>query len=181
MDILALKAVHIIGFVAWFAGIFYLVRLFVYHAEALEKPLDQREILTAQYLIMERRLLNIIMRPAMLITFIGGIAMLILNTAYLQQGWMHVKLLLVLLLAGYSEGCNRIIKKLDKGETPMTPLQFRLYNEVPTVFLIFIVLLAVFRGQLSIGWILLILVGIVILLLLMTLIYKRLRERKSQK
>ena len=98
MSILAFKALHIVGFVAWFAGLFYLVRLFVYHAEALEKPDPERSILVAQYAKMEQRLFGIITRPAMIITFVAGIAMLMINPDYLQEGWMHIKLTLVILL-----------------------------------------------------------------------------------
>ena len=177
MDILFFKALHLIGMVAWFAGLFYLVRLFVYHAEALEKPEVEREVLTHQYALMERRLLKIITRPAMIITFIGGVTLFFLNPVYIQQPWMHVKLTLVILLAGYSEGCSFMMKKLAKGQMPMTATGFRLFNEVPTLFLVAIVLLAVFRDQLSMLNLLLILVLLIVFLVTATLLYKRYRNR----
>ncbi len=179
MSLLAFKALHIIGFVAWFAGVFYLIRLFVYHAEAFSRPEAEKQVLTAQYAIMEKRLFSIITRPAMLITFVGGIAMLIIHPVYLQEGWMHVKLLLVILLAGYTDMSKLVMKKLAKGEMPMTPQRFRLYNEIPTLFLVAIVLLAIFRSSLSLVTLLLIIVGLVVVLGAATYLYARHRKRKS--
>ena len=95
------KSLHIIGFVTWFAGLFYLARIFVYHVEANDKPETERNILQAQYNIMAERLYKIITNPAIIITWLFGIGMLVLNPAYLQGGWMHAKFLLVFLLSGY--------------------------------------------------------------------------------
>ena len=179
MDLLSLKALHIIGFVAWFAGIFYLVRLFVYHTEALSKSSPDKDILVKQYGLMERRLLTIITRPAMLITLVAGIAMLVLAKGYLQEGWMHIKLTLVLLLAAYSEWCSVIIKKLAKGITPMSSMQFRMFNEVPTVFLVAIVILAVFRHSLSLVALLATIIGTILLIGLFFYLYSMRRKKKE--
>ena len=100
MIILYFKSLHIIGFVAWFAGLFYLVRMFVYHVEAMEMEEPKRAILIQQYELMEGRVYKIICNPAMMLTFTFGIGMLVVNPGYFSMGWMHIKLtLLVLLLA----------------------------------------------------------------------------------
>ncbi len=141
------KALHIIGFVTWFAGLFYLARIFVYHVEANDKPETERNILQAQYNIMASRLYKIITNPAMMITWTFGIAMLVMNPEYLKGGWLHAKLLLVFLLSGYHGYCKGIIKKLKEGKPTLNPFQFRLFNEIPSLFLVAIVLLAVLSRQ----------------------------------
>lgn len=149
MWIFYFKALHIIGFVAWFAGLFYLVRMFVYHTEAFDKEATERDILIKQFNMMEWRVYKIICNPAMMITFTFGIAMLVYNPDYLKLSWMHIKLTLVILLLGYHIYCKSIIKKLEKGKTNFTSFQFRLFNEFPTLFLFFIVFLAVLRDSVS--------------------------------
>lgn len=143
------KALHIIGFVAWFAGLFYLVRMFVYHTEAYDKPEPESSILKNQFHLMEWRVYKIICNPAMMITFTFGFAMLIYNPAYLQGVWMHIKLALVFLLLAYHIYCKRIIKQLEIGKTRFSSFQFRLFNEFPTLFLFFIVFLAVFKDTMN--------------------------------
>ncbi|MFK7907971.1 MAG: protoporphyrinogen oxidase HemJ [Chitinophagales bacterium] len=143
--IYAFKALHIIGFVTWFAGLFYLARIFVYHVEANDRDETERNILQAQYNIMAARLYRIITNPAMMITWTFGIAMLVMNPAYLKGGggWMHVKLTLVVLLTVYHLYCKGLIKKLEEGKPTLDPFQLRLFNEIPSLFLVAIVLLAV--------------------------------------
>jgi putative membrane protein len=143
------KAFHIIGFVSWFAGLFYLVRLFVYHVEANEKPEPEKSILQKQYTYMEWRLYNIITTPAMVLTLCFGISMLFINPAWLQSGWMHAKLGLLVALIGYHHWCKTVIKRLERGEMPFNSFQFRLLNELPTIFLVSIVLLAVLKNTLN--------------------------------
>jgi putative membrane protein len=137
------KSIHIIGFVAWFAGLFYLVRILIYHTEALDKADPEKSVLTKQFQQMEWRVYKIICNPAMMITWTFGIGMLIVNTVYLQFGWMHAKLLFVVLLTIYHLMSKRMIKQLEKGEAPMDAFRLRLFNEVPTLFLAGIVFLAV--------------------------------------
>ena len=153
--ILLIKSIHIVGAVAWFGGMFYLVRIFVYHVEALDKKDPERSILIDQFKIMESRVIRIILRPAMLITWIFGLLMIV---AYIQtQGmawlkvnsWLHTKLLLVFVLSGYSDACVRVMKKLDLEQIPFSSFKMRLFNEVPTLFLLAIVLLAVYRNSLN--------------------------------
>jgi protoporphyrinogen IX oxidase len=146
---LYLKSFHIVGFVSWFAGLFYLVRMFVYHAEADSKPNHLKEDWKSEFIKMQNRVYKIICNPAMMITWTCGILMLINTPAFLQQGWMHVKLLLLVLLTGYHIWCKMIIKRLEKGLKAFDSFQFRLFNELPTLFLIAIVLLAVIKDLLN--------------------------------
>ncbi|MCL4111906.1 UNVERIFIED_CONTAM: hypothetical protein GTU68_063558 [Idotea baltica] len=181
MFILGLKALHIIGFISWFAGLFYLVRLFVYHAEALDRKSPEKEILASQYALMEHKLFNVITRPAMIITFLAGIGMLILNPLYIQETWMHIKLTLIIFLGAYTDWCKTVIKKLAKGLLPLSSKKFRLANEVPTVLLVPIVLLAVFRNRLSILALLGVVTGLILLLGLFFYLYSKARQKKEAK
>ncbi|MGQ9871926.1 protoporphyrinogen oxidase HemJ [Leptodesmis sp.] len=141
------KAFHIVGIVCWFAGMFYLPRLFVYHAEAYEQPEPARTILKNQYQVMEKRLYSIIMTPAMLLTVAMAIGLITIEPDVLKQPWMHVKLACVALLLGYHYFCKRIMKKLAADECQMTGQQFRWFNEFPTVFFVIVVMLAVFKSN----------------------------------
>ena len=142
------KAFHIVGIVCWFAGMFYLPRLFVYHAEAYEQPEPARSILTTQYQVMEKRLYSIIMTPAMLLTIAMAIGLVTTEPEVMKEPWMHIKLGFVLLLVGYHHYCKRIMKKLAAAECKMTGQQFRWFNEIPTVFFVIVVMLAVFKNSL---------------------------------
>ncbi|MEM9541084.1 MAG: protoporphyrinogen oxidase HemJ [Cyanobacteria bacterium P01_E01_bin.42] len=142
------KAFHLIGIVVWFAGLFYLVRLFVYHAEASERDEPAQTILKAQYEIMEKRLYHIITMPGMIVTVAMAIGLISTEPEILKSGWLHIKLTLVALLIGYHFFCGRIMKQLAAGECNWTGQKFRALNEAPTVLLIVIVLLAVFKGNL---------------------------------
>ncbi|HIK15645.1 MAG TPA: protoporphyrinogen oxidase HemJ [Leptolyngbyaceae cyanobacterium M33_DOE_097] len=142
------KAFHIVGIVCWFAGMFYLPRLFVYHAEAYEQPEPARTILKNQYQIMEKRLYRIIMTPAMVLTIAMAIGLLTVEPAVLKETWLHVKMTCVALLLVYHFYCRRIMKKLAADECKMTGQQFRWFNEFPTVFFVIVVMLAVFKNNL---------------------------------
>lgn len=142
------KAFHLIGIVCWFAGMFYLPRLFVYHAEANEQPEPARSILKQQYQVMEKRLYSIIMTPAMLLTVAMAIGLITTEPEVLREPWLHIKLACVLLLIGYHHYCKRIMKKLAADECKMNGQHFRWFNEFPTVFFVIVVLLAVFKNSL---------------------------------
>jgi protoporphyrinogen IX oxidase len=142
------KAFHIIGFVCWFAGLFYLPRLFVYHAEANERPEPARSILQAQYTIMETRLYRIITTPAMVLTLAMAIGIISTEPDILKQSWLHAKMALVACLLAYHHYCGRLIKKLAANECTFTGQQFRWFNEVPTVFFVLVVMLAIFKNNL---------------------------------
>ncbi|MDX1804675.1 MAG: protoporphyrinogen oxidase HemJ [Alcanivorax sp.] len=140
MSMLWLKAFHIIAMVCWFAGIFYLPRLFVYHAMAQDQASRER------FKIMERKLYRGIMNPAMIATLVFGIWMLVLNWDYYKtQGWMHAKLGLVVILIGYHHMCLAYLKKFAADANTKSDRFFRIFNEVPVVLLIAIVILVVVR------------------------------------
>ena len=111
-SLLLLKSIHFFGFVSWFAGLFYLGRLFVYHKEASFKEEPEKQILIGHFHLMQIRVYKIIIIPAMVITLIGGIGMLIVQPIYLEQPWMHVKLTLVVFLLIYQFSCKKMIKKI---------------------------------------------------------------------
>lgn len=138
MLILYIKAFHIIAMVAWFAGLFYLPRLFVYHCDASDA------ISLERFKVMERRLYYGIMWPAGLLTAVLGVWLITFNASfYLKAGWMHTKLLMVVLLWGYHFSCGHYLKALAKKQCTKQALFFRIFNEIPTLFLIAIVLLVV--------------------------------------
>jgi putative membrane protein len=146
-----IKAIHIIFVVSWMAGLFYIVRLFIYHTEAQEKPEEERRILSAQFEIMERKLMNIITTPAMLLTVAAGITMLCLNPYLLQMPWMKVKLCFVVGLIGYHFICQSKMQQMRSGVYKWTSTQLRIWNEVATIFLFAIVFLAVLKD--AVNWI----------------------------
>ncbi|HEY9646216.1 MAG TPA: protoporphyrinogen oxidase HemJ [Chroococcidiopsis sp.] len=148
MNYLWFKAFHIIGVVVWFAGLFYLVRLFVYHVEANEQPEPARTILQEQYQLMEKRLYNLITTPGMVLTVVMAIALLITAPDLLKQPWLHAKIAFVVANIGYHHYCGRLMKQMAAGKFTWNSQQLRWLNEVPTVFLAIIVLLAVFKNQL---------------------------------
>lgn len=135
-----LKAFHIIAIVTWFAALFYLPRLFVYHA------MSEDQISKDRFKIMERKLYRGIMTPSMIVVIALGIGMLTLNPSYyFSQGWMHAKLTLVALLVGYHFMCGTLLKKFAQDINDKSHVFYRWFNEVPVLFLIAIVILVVVR------------------------------------
>lgn len=134
-----LRFLHIISFVAWMAGLFYLPRLFVYHTQKAAGS-DAADT----FVVMERKLLRIIMNPALIATLITGGLLIWLTDAWVQ-GWLHTKLLLVALLIGFHMALARWRKQFAAGENAHSERFYRIMNEAPTVLLIGIVFLAVFR------------------------------------
>lgn len=148
MTYLWFKAFHIVGVVVWFAGLFYLVRLFVYHVEANEQPEPARTILQQQYQIMEKRLYNLITTPGMVLTVVMAIALVITSPDFLKEPWLHAKLGFVVATIGYHHYCGRLMKQMAAGKFTWNGQQLRWLNEAPTVLLVIIVLLAVFKNSL---------------------------------
>ncbi len=137
---LVVKAFHIIAVVAWFAGLFYLPRLFVYHADA------QDEISIKRFKTMESRLYYGITWPAAILTTGLGLWLLTYNsTYYMKAGWMHAKLGLIVLLWIYHLGCGHFLKAFALNNNTKSARFYRVYNEIPTLFLISIVLLVVVK------------------------------------
>ena len=137
---LLVKAFHLIAMVAWFAGLFYLPRLFVYHADAID------QISIARFKLMEWRLYYAITWPAALFTTALGVSLLSFNPEYyLKAGWMHAKLGLILLLWIYHWVCGHYVIQFAREKNRKTARFYRIFNEVPTLLLITIVLLAVLK------------------------------------
>ena len=149
---LLFKSLHLVFMVAWFAGLFYIVRLFIYQAEALEKTEPERSIIGNQLAVMAWRLWYIIAWPAMLITVVCGLAMLWVNPGFLTMPFMHIKLLLVALLVIYHLRCQTIFGRLQRGEARHTSIGLRVFNEVATLLLVAIVFVIVFRDTISFLW-----------------------------
>ncbi len=134
---LILKSLHLISMVAWFAGLFYLPRLFVYHVEhpAAAPTLS----------IMEHKLARYIMLPAAVATFVFGLAMVLVSPEIMQMGWLHAKLGLVLLLVAYHASLELFRADFRTGRNTKSGKFFRMYNEVPTLILIAVIFLAVLK------------------------------------
>ena len=137
---LLLKALHVISLIAWMAGMFYLPRLFAYHAES-EKGSDKSET----FKVMERRLLRIIINPAMIATFLFGGLMIAANPAIMQGGWIHVKLSLVVLMTVCHGLFARWRKTFLRDENTRPAKFYKIWNEIPTVLMIAIIILAVMK------------------------------------
>lgn len=175
---LYVKSIHIIFVVCWMAGLFYIVRLFIYHTEAQEKPELEKGILSKQFEVMESKLMNIITTPAMLLTAAAGVAMLCLNPYLMQEPWMNVKLCFVVGLIGYHLICQGKMQQMRRGVFTWTSTQLRLWNEVATLFLFAIVFLAVLKN--AVNWIFGVLGLILFTMILMSAvkIYKYYRTKK---
>ena len=180
MDIGILKSLHIIFVVTWFAGLFYIFRLFVYHAEAQSKAEPERSILTKQYKLMESRLWYIITWPSAILTLIFGTLLLVELPGYLSEPFMHLKLAFVAVLYIYQVYGEFVIRKLEKGIIPFKSMTFRLLNEVPTLILIAVVFLIVKRNTISWIWGTVAILGIAISLTIATKMYKQYRLRNKE-
>lgn len=178
-----LKAIHIIFVVTWFAGMFYIPRLFIYNVEANEKEEKERSILQSQFRIMMKRLWLGITWPSAIITFILGPTVMWLGgwdkMLFTESGrWLLIKLLLVILLYVYHFSLHAIYKQQQKGIYKYSSQQLRMWNEVATIFLITIVILAVVKQSISLLWGLVGTIILVAVLIIAIRVYKRLREKK---
>lgn len=173
-----LKALHIIFVVTWFAGLFYLFRLFIYHREAADKPAVERDVLMAQFRIMERRLWAAITLPSGILATAFGVALIVWNPVWLTMPFMWVKLAFVALLWAYMVVGAGILRQCRTGVPMASSIRLRFLNEVPTVILIAVVFLIVLKD--AVGWIWGV-VGILGLVLLLTLAIKRYQQRRSSK
>lgn len=148
MAYLWFKSFHIIGVVAWFAGLFYLPRLFIYHIEAEERQEPVKSALKEEYNRIEKLLYKLIMMPAMIFTIVMAIAIISTEPDVLKQTWLHIKLFLVVLLIGFHFYCGRLIRQLETETCSINSLQMRRINEIPTILLGLVVLLAIFKNTL---------------------------------
>lgn len=185
MTYLYLKAVHIIFVVTWFAGLFYMPRLFIYNVEANAKPPEAKAALQGQFAIMMKRLWYGITWPSAIITLIMGLWVLIYNKWYLlifeKAGlWLLLKLILVVFLYAYHYSLHIILNQQLKGVFKYSSDQLRMYNELATIFLITIVILAEVQNGMSLVWGIAGTVGLIAILLIAIKIYKRIRNAKSR-
>ncbi|HEY9045156.1 MAG TPA: CopD family protein [Ohtaekwangia sp.] len=176
MTSLYLKAVHIIFIVTWFAGLFYMPRLFVYIIETHDKPEPEKSILLRQLNMMASRLWFGITWPSAIITAGMGTSLLINQPQWLSMGFMHIKLTLVFLLYVYHFSLHVLQRQLKNGVVKYTSQQMRIWNEVSTLFLISIVFLIVLKDALSMLWGIAGLIGVTILIMAGIKIYKKLRK-----
>ncbi len=146
---LYLKALHIIFVVTWFAGLFYLVRLFVYHSEANEKSEPEKSILTKHFQLAEKRLWFGITVPSAYGTIIFGGWLLYDMYGSNIPTWMYLKIAFVVGLLIYHLLCGRIVAQLKRGEVNYSSMQMRFWNEVATIFLISIIFIVVLRDTFS--------------------------------
>jgi len=174
---LYIKALHIIFVVTWFAGLFYIVRLFVYHAEAQELEEPNKSILQEQYKLMENRLWYFITLPSMILTLIFGF-WLVYEYNYWMQPWMLLKFGFVFGLVIYHHWIGSIFKQLQKDHIKFTSTQFRLINEIATLFLVAIVFVVVLKGAINWIWGT---VGLLIVAGLITLVVKSYKKRREAK
>lgn len=174
-----IKSLHLIFVITWFAGLFYIPRLFVYQIEASQKPSPDKEILGKQLKLMAKRLWTIITWPSAILAIIFAVWLLILQPSWLQQSWMHVKLTFVVFLIIYHLKTHQFYNQLQCDEVTKTSNFMRLWNEGATFILFAIVFLVILKN--AINWMFGV-VGIIVLGVLLMLgfkIYKNIREKKN--
>ncbi len=173
-----IKSLHLIFVITWFAGLFYIVRLFVYQIEANDKPSPDKEILQKQYKIMTYRLWYIITWPSAVLATIFALLLLHLNPGFLEMPWMQVKLVFVFLLFMYHFKCHKIYTELQNDNVKHTSNFMRLWNEGATIILFAVVFLVLLKN--AINWVFGV-IGIVLFSVIIMLgfkFYKRIREKQ---
>ncbi len=175
-----IKALHLIFVVTWFAGLFYIPRLFIYHIEASKKPSPEKEILTKQLQLMTKRLWYIITWPSAILCTIFAVWLLILMPAWLQQPWMHIKLGFVALLVAYHIKNHLIFKQLQRNEVRYTSNYMRIWNEGATLILFAVVFLVILRTTISWVFGVVGILGLGVFLMLGIKLYKKIREKNPE-
>ncbi|MEO0489590.1 MAG: protoporphyrinogen oxidase HemJ [Cyanobacteria bacterium J06659_2] len=175
------KAFHVVGVVVWFAGLFYLVRLFIYHAEAAAEPEPARSILKNQYALMEKRLFNIITTPGMVVTVLMAIGLLAQEPAVLHDGWLHAKLGFVALLLAYHVYCKRLMNQLAADTCQWSGQQLRALNEAPPLLLVVIVMLAIFKNSFPTSATTWLMVALVVFMAASIQLYAKKRKRDKER
>jgi putative membrane protein len=178
-----LKALHIIFITTWFAGLFYVVRLFIYNTEANEKPEPEKSILQKQFGIMIKRLWFGITWPSAIITLILGPLVMFkaqwhLSLLEYSGRWLLIKLVFVILLYAYHYSLHAIYKQQSKGVFKYSSQKLRIWNEVATIFLVAIVMLATVKQDISVVWGLVGLFAFIIILMSAIRIYKTVRKKE---
>ena len=177
MDYLSIKALHIVFVITWFAGLFYIPRIFIYQTEALLKPEPEKSILQSQLSIMAKRLWYIITWPSAIITLLLAGILLYMQPQWIFLPFMQIKLVLVGLLYGYHFSLHSIFKLLQLGMIKYSSMQLRIWNEVSTIILISVVFLIVKKDQLN--WISSVLgiLALIVLLFCGIKLYKYIRKK----
>ena len=138
---LLFKSLHLIAVISWMAGLLYLPRIFVYHSQNNDKPL-----VSEVFKVMERRLFYYIMRPAMIFTWVFGLVLIYLNGIDIfSQLWFQIKIVLIILLSAYNDYLGKCLVSLKNSTNTRSAKFFRIINEIPTVILIIVVFLAIFK------------------------------------
>ena len=138
---LLFKSLHLIAVVSWMAGLLYLPRIFVYHVESKDK-----KVITDVFEVMEKRLFFYIMRPAMILTWIFGLILIYINGIEIfSQLWLQFKLVLVILLSIYHEYLGKCLYSLKNGTNTRSSKYFRIINEIPTIILILVIFIVIFK------------------------------------
>jgi putative membrane protein len=171
-----IKSLHLIFVVTWFAGLFYMPRLFIYHIEAGEKPREAQELLSAQFRVMERRLWYIITWPSAVLCTLFALWLLWLMPAWLSQPWMHIKLGFILLLIGYHLKTHQMFLRFQREDFSYTSRYMRIWNEGATLILFAVVFLAILKSSFQWVYGLLGLIALAVLLMLGIRLYRRIRE-----
>lgn len=179
MEYLYIKSLHIIFITTWFAGLFYIIRLFIYFKEAAAKPEQEKAILTKQYQLMIKRLWYIITWPSAILATIFAIVLLVLQPVWLEQSWMQIKLVFVGLLFFYHGTCQVLYNQTQSNTLKYSSTFLRIWNEVATIILFACVFLVVLKN--SLGWIFgtVGIIGFSILLMLGVKLYKNIRKKNS--
>ncbi len=179
MAYLYLKALHITFVVTWFAGLFYIVRLFIYHTEAQERPLQERLALSNQFKLMQKRLWYGITWPSALMVLLFGGGMLHQWFPLREHPWLIAKLGFVVCLYAYHIYCGRIFKNLQHDRFPMSSDKLRLWNELATIFLVAIVFLVTLKSVIDMVWGLFGLFVLMVILLIAIKLYRKKRLSNS--
>ena len=172
-----IKALHLIFIITWFAGLFYIPRLFIYHIEATEKPSPDKEILSTQLKLITKRLWNIITWPSAILSTVFAIWLLVLQPIWLEEPWMLVKLAFVVLLFLYHLKSHQIFKQLQRDEVKYTSRFMRIWNEGATLILFAVVFLVILKS--AFNWIFGV-IGMIVLGILLMLgirLYRRIQEK----
>ena len=177
MEFTVVKSLHIIFVVTWFAGLFYIPRIFIYQAEAQDRDEPGRSILTSEYKRNAKRLWLGITWPSAILTLIFGPWMLWINPSYLQMPYMHVKLAMVGLLYIYHFYNHRIYRQQQRDHYSMGSTALRMWNEVATLFLVAIVFVIVLRDAMNWIYGVLGMFGLIAVLIAAIRLYKTIREK----
>ncbi len=172
-----IKALHLIFVITWFAGLFYIPRLFMYHIEAQSEESPAKEILSEKLKIMTRRLWYIITWPSAILSTIFAIWLMVLQPVWLEQPWMHIKLVFVVLLIAYHLKTHMMFKQLQRDEIRYSSNFMRIWNEGATIVLFAVTFLVILKGTFTWLFGLLGLLGLVVFLILGIKLYKKIREK----